>query len=136
MIYESVQCASCGVWFGMDPFVRAKRKEDGGSFYCTNGHCLSYKGEMDELRRQRDRLKQENARLEEERLEAVRAEARAKAEANRLRKRAAAGTCPECKRTFPELAKHMAHRHPEFVEENRAKRGRPPKAPLMLEHHK
>ena len=32
----------------------------------------------------------------------------------RLKKRAIAGVCPCCNRTFQQLAAHMAHKHPDY----------------------
>lgn len=62
------------------------------------------------LRAERDRA----ARLAAERDQAE-ASARAyKGAATKARKRAKAGTCPCCKRTFQQLARHMASQHPDF----------------------
>jgi hypothetical protein len=36
----------------------------------------------------------------------------------RQRKRAQAGVCPCCNRTFQQLARHMANKHPDFRPEN------------------
>jgi hypothetical protein len=73
------------------------------------------------LRRERDRLKQDTARLEEEAsLARVRAE-KAEAAAKRLKKRASAGTCPCCSRTFANMAEHMKQKHPELLAEGGTK---------------
>lgn len=94
------------------------------TFYCAYGHGQVYsKGESEEtkLRRERDILKQQAVRLEEEAsLARVRAE-KAEAATKRLKKRASAGTCPCCQRTFQNMATHMKHQHPEFVQEGGAK---------------
>jgi septal ring factor EnvC (AmiA/AmiB activator) len=105
------------------------RRNDKASFYCPNGHSMSYReSEADRLRRERDRLKQDQARLEEEKREAwatanaqrERAEKAEKA-TKRLKKRTSAGTCPCCSRTFANMAEHMKHQHPEFVADSGAK---------------
>jgi hypothetical protein len=93
-------------------------------FYCSYGHKQFYlEGESEEtkLRRERDRLKQQTARLEEEAsLALVRAE-KAERATKLLKKRASAGTCPCCQRTFSNMAEHMKHQHPQFVADGGAK---------------
>lgn len=42
-------------------------------------------------------------------------------QAARIKKRAAAGTCPCCKRTFSNMAEHMKKEHAAFVVETGAK---------------
>ena len=130
---QEIPCNACGVLFWITGEFCDARKRDGKTFYCPNGHTLSYDGDYDRLRRERDRLKQENARLEEEKAYGERMMKEALAESKRLKRRAASGTCPECKRTFPELARHIAHRHPGMVEEARTKRGRKSNAQLLIE---
>ena len=65
-------CANCGIKFAMPLYYTNKRREDGGSFYCPNGHILHFgDSEADKLRKERDRLKQKlelgDARLQSER---------------------------------------------------------------------
>jgi septal ring factor EnvC (AmiA/AmiB activator) len=99
------------------------------TIYCPHGHALTWREtEADRLRRERDLLKQRQAMLEDEaraaRAEASAATARAtKAEAaeRKLKKRAAAGTCPCCQRTFANMASHMKSQHPDFVADTGAK---------------
>jgi hypothetical protein len=120
-------------WCGT-PFMLPARLLDsainaGHTIYCPHGHTVVWKEtETDRLRRERDRLKQSTARLEDEKraaeeaasLARVRAE-KAEASAKRLKKRASAGSCPCCKRTFSNMAEHMKHQHPEFVTDGGAK---------------
>lgn len=42
--------------------------------------------------------------------------AEAAREAERLRRRTAAGVCPCCNRSFVQLARHMKTKHPDHVE--------------------
>lgn len=125
----ALRCISCDVLYGINRRLYEQRQRDGRSLWCTNGHTAAYTDtEADKLRRERDRLKQETARLAEERDTAARAAEfergrakRAEAATKRLKKRAAAGNCPACKRTFANMASHMKHMHPEFVCETGAK---------------
>lgn len=127
--YDELHCSGCGCWFAMPPGYLDNRRKDKKTFWCPNGHELSYKeSEADKLRRERDRLKQDAARLEDEKREALATasaqfERARKAEAanKRLKKRSSAGTCPCCSRTFANMAEHMKHQHPEFVADGGAK---------------
>lgn len=67
----------CGVTFGLTDGFEDRRKEDHKSFYCPNGHSMSYRGETDSARADR-----EHARAE---LKAAEAQ-RARKEADRLRR--------------------------------------------------
>lgn len=106
---ESVQCISCGVIFGIPSDLNTQRKRDHKLFYCPNGHSQYFPGESDVEKAER-LLKEEQARhqrtIARENDERV---AREKAE--RKLKRVAKGVCPECKRSFPNLARHMACKH-------------------------
>ena len=94
-------------------------------FYCTHGHpqCFA-EGESVEtaLRRERDQLKQRQAYLhdciKEEREKAEHERRRAngyKGHATKITKRAKAGVCPCCNRSFENLRRHMAGQHPTFT---------------------
>lgn len=41
----------------------------------------------------------------------------ARGQVTRLKNRAAAGVCPCCNRTFHQLVRHMAAKHPDFAAE-------------------
>lgn len=115
-------CGECGTEFAVPDHFYKERRETGKGWHCPNGHSRVFReSDAEKLRRERDLLKQQHARLEQELAEA-RAETERKEKAvKRLKKRASAGTCPCCKRTFANMAEHMKHRHPEFVAEGGAK---------------
>lgn len=99
------------------------RRYDKKPWYCPNGHEWSFQeGEFDRVRRERDQLKQETARLEDERRMALataneQAEQRKKAERElkRVRARFDGGVCPCCNRTFQNVARHMKSKHPNIT---------------------
>lgn len=112
----------CGTPFSLPKQLLDSAQKAGHTIYCPHGHTVVWKEtEVDRLRRERDRLKQDAARLEDER-RAAEQEAtisregwdKAEREAKRLRKRASAGTCPCCQRTFSNMATHMKRQHPQF----------------------
>lgn len=84
--------------------------------YCPLGHAYEIAGEGEVARLQRE-LEQQRARAG--RLAAARDQAEASARAykgaaTRARKRAAAAVCPCCKRSFVQLRRHMATKHPDY----------------------
>lgn len=119
---SKITCYKCKCDFVMpdDLYWSAKRSAK-ISFWCPYGHEQYYpEGETqeDKMRRERDRALQEQARLaqeaDEQRARAERAEKKTK----RLQKRVSAGVCPCCTRTFGNLQRHMATKHPEVVAAN------------------
>ena len=127
MMFEDQDCITCFMQFRVPQGFTAARRRDGRSFYCPNGHSMSYplgESEADKLRRERDRLVQRMAEKDDtiHALEASRARAERKASAARghvtkIKKRAANGVCPCCNRTFADLARHMGTKHPGYVSE-------------------
>jgi hypothetical protein len=122
----TTHCAMCFIEFGMPKAMEDALRIEGRTFYCPNGHPLSFgEGKYEKTRRERDRLKQQLAEKDDALKRAYAAESEAlmeaetaKKETKRLKRRASAGTCPCCKRTFRELARHMETQHPAFVAEN------------------
>ena len=119
-------CCDCGIEFHVPvQFQRACQENSKKSFHCPNGHSQHYtESEADKLRRERDKLKQEQAylndrlrQLRDEREAAERSASARKGVITRMKKRAAAGVCQCCNRTFQNLANHMANKHPKFVAE-------------------
>lgn len=120
-------CPTCGVVFGMPNTMRERRYDDGKSFWCPNGHSMSWR----ETAADRERKARETAerRLTWERQRRDQAEAEAKHQAavarghkgahQRTKNRVAKGVCPCCNRSFTNLAKHMAGQHPDFGSTNR-----------------
>lgn len=113
------ECCRCGTVFAFAEELREKCLQDHSrQFYCPNGHPQHYLGETEAERLKRN-LKWAHTRAARIERERDRAEARRRGQlaANtRLKKRIANGVCPCCKRTFKDLARHMAGQHPEFAE--------------------
>jgi hypothetical protein len=108
-----------------DALYEAAKHSPDISFWCPYGHEQHFvAGETDEqrLRRERDNLKQQMARVEDEKNAALReaaTERAARAEAERkakaIKRRAEAALCPCCNRSFSQLARHMKSKHPDVV---------------------
>lgn len=111
-------CGECGIVFAMPEFYRAERQQTGKGWYCPNGHSRVYReSDADKFKRERDNAVQQLARAEDERRAAEARAYKAEASERRLKKRASAGVCPCCNRTFQQLARHMTSKHPTFKAE-------------------
>ena len=114
-------CCACGVFFGLGSGFREQRLSDGTNFYCPNGHPQHYTENVKSLlEKAREEARQERIRRQATRdlLDSEqRSHAATRGHLTRQKKRAAAGVCPCCKRTFKELARHMKSQHPEYVKE-------------------
>lgn len=113
-------------WCGMHHAVPSDlrdyqlRRFDGGGkpveIYCPLGHTHIPSGEPKaerlarelEMSRQRTRAERELRQDTERRLSAQ------KSATTRARKRAAAAVCPCCSRSFVQLRRHMAAKHPDY----------------------
>jgi hypothetical protein len=112
-------CYNCGVQFGMRREHQAQLLRSKASFYCPNGHSQKYtENTEDRLRRELERAKQREAMLIDERQQAQDETKRVTANWKRTKtklknttKRATAGVCLECHRTFANVGQHMRSCH-------------------------
>lgn len=113
------ECGSCGVVCTCPEIVYEQHRAEGGYHTCPNGHSWGWNDngcEREKLRRERDRLKQTVAQKDDEiAMQASRA-LKAESEIIRLHKRAKAGVCPCCNRTFVNMARHMKTKHPNVMQ--------------------
>ena len=110
VVIDPLTCGNCAVPFGLEASMHRGAKEDGRSFFCPNGHRISYsQTEVQRLRNEIERSQRAaiDARTERdnERLEREKAE--------RKLRRVQRGVCPKCNRSFRVLARHMATKHAE-----------------------
>ena len=119
---EVLECPVCGIPHGIpEDMTRRARHEGTRNLYCPNGHWYNWAG-VSNLDRAKERL----AKLEQS-LEWWRKDAEAKAESlqvernhskairgelTKLKKRVTNGVCPCCHRSFQNLRRHMATKHP------------------------
>lgn len=104
-----IECGGCGIVFAVPEKWRAEKQRTGDGFYCPNGCNRIYKESDVEkankaLKAERARHATTLARLNE-----------AKSALTKSKKRASAGVCPCCDRTFQQLARHMKCKHPEYA---------------------
>ena len=120
-------CYRCKVAMAMDQATYTAMKQSGKTWCCPYGHEQHFaagKTEAEKLREQleaerraRQLAEQRNAQKDDEIAYQRRSAIAYKGQATKLRNRATAGTCPCCKRTFKQLAAHMANKHPGFTPE-------------------
>lgn len=117
-----MDCGECGVIFAVPTSFNDRRRRDGRTFYCPNGHLRVYR--TTDLDREREKRKLAEDRLTWERQRRDQAEAEARHQAavarghkgahQRTKNRVAKGVCPCCQRSFVNLARHMAGQHPDY----------------------
>lgn len=120
---EWTDCSVCGVMHGVPFGYLARRREDGQTFYCPNGHTQVFRTtDKQRLEAEVSRLKQRMAEKDDEaaklRDQIAHQEARARGFQGviaKQKKRAAAGVCPCCTRHFTNLERHMKGRHPDYA---------------------
>lgn len=92
------------------------RRTDGKNFYCPSGHSLSYsnttKQQLERTQQQlawnREYLAEESARHRK----TLNRLAGTQGALTRTKRRANAGVCLNCHRTFQDLVRHRAKKHP------------------------
>lgn len=119
-----LSCSRCKERFALNDETEATLRKSSATFHCPWGHQQHFPlgpTETDLLRKERDTLKQQAARLEDERRRqreraeaAERSAAAYRGVATRTRNRVSKGICPCCNRTFANLANHMKGQHPGY----------------------
>lgn len=117
---------NCGISYAVPKDWHEQKVRTNGSFYCPNGCSRKFCGETEEdkLRRENQRLKQNEAylhdriRAKDERLDQEKHKVTAyKGHVTRIKNRVSHGVCPCCNRTFQDLARHMATKHKDYKKE-------------------
>lgn len=114
-----ITCHACGVAFGLAQHVYDQRQRDGESFYCTNGHgavfreleAVRLKRELESTQRALTYAREDRDRANTREAAARRQASAQKANVTKLKRRAEAGVCAHCNRTFENVARHMKTKH-------------------------
>jgi ssDNA-binding Zn-finger/Zn-ribbon topoisomerase 1 len=111
--FEVVMCSACGTPMALEVDYLARRRDDHGTFYCVNGHTQYFPGktEAEKLREQLAERGREMDGVLERLSRAERERVAAEAEFAKTKKRIHNGVCPECKRSFANVANHMKSKH-------------------------
>lgn len=116
---KEMQCGTCGVWHAIPKLMFDKCYEEGGYWYCPNGHQRGYSegslhNTLEKERKRRQWAEKAEAERREEVAELNKKLSTQKGVNTRLKNRAKAGVCPCCHRAFKQLASHMKNKHPNF----------------------
>jgi len=98
---KTTECITCGCVIGMSETLYDERLRDHRVYSCPNGHEQHFTAKSD-----RDKLAEEQARHQSTLARLNEANA-VRERLQRKLKRAHKGVCPECNRSFANLAAHM-----------------------------
>jgi hypothetical protein len=115
-----IDCCNCGITFTMpDWFYERAQNDSAIMFYCPQGHSQHYaKSRVTKLQERLERAEARERHAKDQLEASERSKAAIKGQVTKLKKRAKAGVCPCCNRSFVQLQKHIAGQHPDFkVEE-------------------
>ena len=127
--FDVLTMVGCGHVTAVPSHTVTQLRRSHENFYCSTcgrpNHFLE-KSDVELEREKTERAERNLKWAESDRARARDAAAAAdrratayKGHLTRQRKRASAGTCPCCKRTFKALSQHMLKQHPEYVEKQR-----------------
>lgn len=106
---SEISCGECGGVYAITERYRQQKYDKSGFWHCPYCQC-SWGYGKGELQRKQEELDAEKRRLQLA-LTRENEERAAKEKALRKLKRVGRGVCPECNRTFENLAKHMNCKH-------------------------
>lgn len=99
---NAIDCARCGVVFGVTPDYEERRRTDHQAFHCPSGHSNVFNQETALQKEQhKSQMLADQVRMEREQRE----------KAERQLKRVQKGSCPKCNRHFVNVERHMQTKH-------------------------
>lgn len=120
---DTITCyrTDCGILFAVPVLWLYGKQRDHTDFMCPNGHSQAFLGESKEEKLRKE-LKAANATVEmfrgsnarlNSRVDVLKRQVSAqRGVATKLRKKLAAGQCPFCDHSFPDVAQHVEAEHP------------------------
>jgi hypothetical protein len=108
------ECSECACQYWVTAAFCKHRQDDHATFYCPNGHTQWFPGKS-EAEKLRDQLTAERAKLDQAMAGTSHWMKQAELNAAKLaatERRVGKGVCPCCNRTFSDLKRHMAVKHP------------------------
>jgi hypothetical protein len=115
--HEVHECLTCGCIIVASEKLLDHMREIGGFYHCQNGHKQGWTlggSEITRLRLERDKLKQEQAQLNDRIATELSQREKVERTLDRHKKRSKAGVCPCCTRSFANMARHMKAQHPDY----------------------
>ena len=106
------ECFRCHIIFAMPKFLDERAQKFGDTFYCPNGHGAIYtESEVFKLKHQLEATEADREIYRQQRDDTLILLSKKNKEIQRIQKRIHAGVCPECKRHFVNLERHMQGKH-------------------------
>jgi DNA-binding transcriptional regulator YiaG len=117
--YAIVTCYKCSVPFGMTQELQEKRRSDGKSFWCPNGHEQHYTGgkTAKQLREELEKKNEEIQRGLNRQHELEREVQDSQRKHRALRTKIFNGKCPCCDQVFDNVLQHMHAQHADYMGE-------------------
>lgn len=119
-----IDCSVCGITYGLDEDYIDRRRRDGKSFHCPNGHsqcfteteAMRLAKKLKKVEEDVDWYRTRNGAVEDQLQATERSRRALKGVVTRQRNRTAAGVCPvdNCHRHFQNLQRHITSQHPGF----------------------
>lgn len=128
VVLTQINCGECAATYAINERYRKQKLDNGGGWHCP--YCRTswgYFGETEaqklkkllEAQQRQTEFAKNNAKAEREAREATERRLTAqKAAKTRLRNRIKNGVCPCCTRSFTDLRRHIATKHPDFQPEH------------------
>lgn len=114
-----ITCGKCAIRFAVPQSFYDIRQVDSATFYCPLGHSQHYPAGKTEKQLANERaewLERQLANRDEDLRSERASHSATKGQLTKAKKRAAAGVCPCCHRSFVQLSRHIATKHPEMLE--------------------
>jgi hypothetical protein len=110
-------CTECGISWALPESYQKKRKEDGINFFCPNGHSQCYReSDVLKLQKQLDRANSDRDWWKQRQEATAKERAAEELKRKKLERRIKNGVCPCCQRSFVNVKRHMATKHPSYAE--------------------
>lgn len=111
-------CIRCGLPVLAPSSLESEIRNRAKPFYCCNGHEMTYReSEADKLKVRLAQAERERDGARARAEMAERSAAAHKGKVTEMKNRVGNGVCPCCNRTFKQLARHMACKHPGYAKE-------------------
>lgn len=112
---ETHECGECGIVFAAPRAFWDERRRTGKGWSCPNGHSRIFtETDVQKLQKQLDaekhRAEMFRREADEQRKQAIAARGQVTKARNKLA-RVDKGVCPECNRSFANVARHMRSKH-------------------------
>ena len=107
------ECPTCYVMHAIPRSLLTNAKEKGATWYCPNGHATVFRTtELQRVRAELEKAQRAAITARKERDEAHQTTEREVKKRKAIERRAGNGVCLACHRTFANVLRHMASKHP------------------------